>query len=393
MQRTAVLLAGTALILAIPAQADGPYIGIEGGVSLKDHVTVDIRQTTGTAFDRAALARTKMGIDADVILGYDFGPFRLEAEGGYKRNKYRDLTVLNNGILPAGVPSMTVLDTESMVSAVTVPVGTVVQNQRDLEIWSGMVNGLIDIGKDDGFQIYGGGGVGYANLKLPVRVAGVGTLINDNKSDFAWQLIGGLRFPATDNLDLGVKYRYFNIDGFDLKATNGRDLRANYSAHSVLASLTYNFGGRAKPAPVAAMPTPPPPPPPPPPRPVAPPPPPRAACNTGPFIVFFDFDQSEITSEAAGILNNAATAYANCGIARVMLAGHTDRAGSTQYNQSLAERRNGAVRSYMGSRGVPDGQIMSQAFGENQPRVPTADGVREAQNRRVEVTYGPGSGM
>ena len=76
-----------------------------------------------------------------------------------------------------------------------------------------------------------------------------------------------------------------------------------------------------------------------------------------------------------------------------MLAGHTDTSGSARYNQGLAERRNAAVRSYMTGRGVPAGQIMGQAFGETQPRVPTADGVREAQNRRVEVTYGPGSGM
>jgi outer membrane protein OmpA-like peptidoglycan-associated protein len=109
--------------------------------------------------------------------------------------------------------------------------------------------------------------------------------------------------------------------------------------------------------------------------------------------VFFDFDRADVSPEAASILNNAVTAYANCGVARVMLAGHTDTAGSTQYNQGLAERRNQAVRSYMTSRGIPEGQISGQAFGESQPRVPTADGVREAQNRRVEVTYGPGSGM
>ena len=76
-----------------------------------------------------------------------------------------------------------------------------------------------------------------------------------------------------------------------------------------------------------------------------------------------------------------------------MLAGHADRSGSSQYNVGLSQRRNDAVRSYMTGRGIPDAQITGQAFGESQPRVPTANGVREAQNRRVEVTYGPGSGM
>ena len=109
--------------------------------------------------------------------------------------------------------------------------------------------------------------------------------------------------------------------------------------------------------------------------------------------MFFDFDKSDITAEAATILNNAVTAYGNCGSARVMLAGHTDRAGSVTYNVALAERRNASVRSYLTGRGIPDGGLSGEAFGESQPRVPTADGVREAQNRRVEVTYGPGSGM
>ena len=93
------------------------------------------------------------------------------------------------------------------------------------------------------------------------------------------------------------------------------------------------------------------------------------------------------------ILDSAVTAYANCGTANVMLAGHTDRSGSVTYNMGLAERRNASVRSYLTGRGIPDGRISGEAFGESQPRVPTADGVRELQNRRVEVSYGPGSGM
>ncbi len=381
MKIKVILLVGAAMFVTAPAYArEGqPYIGINGGVSFDDQVTVDIDNNRADGLlDNAAIANTNLGIDGDVVLGYDFGAFRLEAEGGYKRAGYESLQVVSSSILPGGI---------------TVPPGTFVQNERDLEIYSGMVNALVEFGSDDGFQVFGGGGVGVANLRLPVEVAGVGTVIDDNTTDFAWQLIGGARFAVTDNIDLGVKYRYFVIDNFDLQAANGRSLSADYSAHSVLASLTYNFGGRPAPEPVMAPPPPPPVMAPPPPRPVAPPPPPRVACNTGPFIVFFDFDRSDVTPEAAGILNNAATAYANCGTARVMLAGHTDRAGSTQYNAGLAERRNEAVRSYMGSRGVPASQISGQAFGESQPRVPTADGVREAQNRRVEVTYGPGSGM
>jgi len=108
--------------------------------------------------------------------------------------------------------------------------------------------------------------------------------------------------------------------------------------------------------------------------------------------VFFDWDQSDITPEAATVLNSAITAYGDCGTAAIMLAGHADRSGSAQYNVGLSERRNESVQAYLTARGIPASRISSEAFGESMPRVPTADGVRELQNRRVEITYGPGSG-
>jgi outer membrane protein OmpA-like peptidoglycan-associated protein len=117
-----------------------------------------------------------------------------------------------------------------------------------------------------------------------------------------------------------------------------------------------------------------------------------AQCNSGPYIVFFDWDKSDITPEAATILDSAITAYGNCANVPIMLAGYTDRSGSEEYNMGLAGRRNASTRAYLTSHGVPDAAISGQAFGEANPRVPTADGVRELQNRRVEITYGPGSG-
>ena len=108
--------------------------------------------------------------------------------------------------------------------------------------------------------------------------------------------------------------------------------------------------------------------------------------------MFFDFDKSNITPEAATVLDSAVTAYGNCNNVPIMLAGYTDRAGSDTYNKALAGRRNAAVQSYITGKGVPAARITSEAFGESNPRVATADGVREPQNRRVEITYGPGSG-
>ena len=116
-------------------------------------------------------------------------------------------------------------------------------------------------------------------------------------------------------------------------------------------------------------------------------------CNKGPYIVFFDWDRSDITPEAALTLDAAVAAYGNCESVPIMLAGYADRSGSVQYNIGLSERRNASVQGYLVSKGIPDGRISAEGFGESNPRVPTADGVRELQNRRVEITYGPGSGQ
>ena len=109
--------------------------------------------------------------------------------------------------------------------------------------------------------------------------------------------------------------------------------------------------------------------------------------------MFFEWDKSDITPEAGSILDNAVTQYQSCGNAQVMLAGYTDTSGTATYNVGLSQRRADAVKAYMTSHGIPDGVVSTEAFGETRLRVQTADGVREVQNRRVEVTYGPGAGM
>lgn len=125
-----------------------------------------------------------------------------------------------------------------------------------------------------------------------------------------------------------------------------------------------------------------------PPAPPPPPPPPPAerVCNTGNFLVFFDWDSAEITPEAATTLDSAIAGLADCGNVTVSLGGYTDTSGSDNYNMGLAGRRNDAVRSYLTSRGVAASNVSSSAFGETNLRVPTADGVRELQNRRVEIS-------
>ncbi len=122
------------------------------------------------------------------------------------------------------------------------------------------------------------------------------------------------------------------------------------------------------------------------PPPPLPPPPPVSACNKAPFIVFFDWNRSDLSAEAATTLDATAAMLRDCGGPSVTLDGFTDRSGSDAYNQGLSERRAAAVRDYLSAHGTPDATITARGLGESNPRVPTADGVRELQNRRVEIT-------
>jgi outer membrane protein OmpA-like peptidoglycan-associated protein len=117
----------------------------------------------------------------------------------------------------------------------------------------------------------------------------------------------------------------------------------------------------------------------------APPPPPPAATTAKSFIVFFDFDRSNITAQAQATINDAVAAAKAGNSTRITLTGHTDRSGSEQYNQALSVRRGEAVKAAMIRGGIPANAIVVIGRGESQPLVQTPDGVREPQNRRVEI--------
>jgi OOP family OmpA-OmpF porin len=104
------------------------------------------------------------------------------------------------------------------------------------------------------------------------------------------------------------------------------------------------------------------------------------------FLVFFDFDKSQITPEGQQVVQRAVETYRRTGQApRIVATGHADRAGPDNYNMSLSDRRAVAVRQALVAAGVPANEIATQARGESQPLVPTPDGEREPQNRRVEI--------
>ena len=114
----------------------------------------------------------------------------------------------------------------------------------------------------------------------------------------------------------------------------------------------------------------------------APSPPPVASPS---FMVFFDWDRSNLSAQALATIKQAADAFKAKGSARITATGHTDTSGPEAYNMALSLRRANAVKDALVREGVPAQAITVIGKGESQLLVPTGDNVREPQNRRVEI--------
>ncbi len=252
----------------------------------------------------------------------------------------------------------------------------------EMRTFSAMVNGIYDIPVDGRLRPYVGVGLGYARVKADGIAPVSTTAIDDTQDAFAAQALAGVELMISETVGLGVGYRLFAAPGLDYFAANGASVDAEYLTHTVLATLRIRLGEPARPAP-----------PPPAPMPMAqaaPPPPPPAAAPARPalprsFQVFFDWDKSVLTDQARVIVTNAASYAKQSRVTRIVATGHTDRSGTPRYNQALSQRRAESVKAELVRNGIPANEIAIIAKGESEPLVPTADGVREAQNRRVEI--------
>jgi outer membrane protein OmpA-like peptidoglycan-associated protein len=113
--------------------------------------------------------------------------------------------------------------------------------------------------------------------------------------------------------------------------------------------------------------------------------PPRAAGE--PAIVFFDWGKPNIRGEDEAVLDKIAERWAATPSARLVVSGHSDRSGSAGANLRTSKRRAIEVGDYLARRGVSGSAITIEAYGEQRPIVETEDGVREVQNRRVEIRF------
>jgi OmpA-OmpF porin, OOP family len=255
----------------------------------------------------------------------------------------------------------------------------------------GLVNGYFDLnglwpnvfGR---FQPYIDAGVGIArnDLSRTSFAAGgatIGSVNSHTFTDFAWGAGAGVAYAVAPHMLVDLSYKYLDLGDMHSGTTlsvgaakvNTPRMSADLKAHTVMIGFRYEFGG---------------PPPAPPPTPVAAPPaPPPAAVapQRQMFIVFFEFDKSTLTADGRRIVDSAAAAYKS-GRSGVQIAGYTDLAGTQQYNLALSKRRADTVKAALVRDGVPASAIDESWHGKENPRVPTADGVREPQNRRVEIT-------
>jgi outer membrane protein OmpA-like peptidoglycan-associated protein len=226
-----------------------------------------------------------------------------------------------------------------------------------------MANALYDFDAGLGWM-YPYVGVGAGMQWLVVSGSGNHAQSSGN---FAAQGIIGASFPVgIPGLSVTADARYMSTFG-DTNFRHGNKLDS-WQQLSGLIGVRYAFGA---PAPMEA----------PAPAPVAAPAP--APVRT--YLVFFDWDKADLTARARQIIAEAAQASTRVQTTRIEVDGYTDKSGTPAYNQALSVRRANAVAAELVRLGVEKQAISIQGFGETNPLVPTADGVREPQNRRVEI--------
>jgi outer membrane protein OmpA-like peptidoglycan-associated protein len=104
------------------------------------------------------------------------------------------------------------------------------------------------------------------------------------------------------------------------------------------------------------------------------------------FIVYFLVDRDELTPESTQTLDRITAEIARRPAPEIVVIGHTDRVGTTSYNDALSLRRAERVRDELLKVGVAPERIRLEGRGEREPLVPTEDEVAEPRNRRVEIS-------
>jgi len=101
--------------------------------------------------------------------------------------------------------------------------------------------------------------------------------------------------------------------------------------------------------------------------------------------IYFDFDEYAIRADARDVLNNDTNCMRERGIENVSLEGHCDDRGADEYNLALGNRRANAVKKFLKTLGLRDGNMSTISYGEERPTCMDATESCWGKNRRVEV--------
>ncbi len=350
----AALGVATPVALAHTAAAQpvsGFYTAIGGGYSIEDGQKIKNIIINNVLQPYEARIGLHNGFAGNFSAGYGFGNgWRLEIEGDYDQNRFDEIKA-NGG--------------DAVLHGEEQKYGT-------------FINGLFDF--DVGvpyFYPYVGGGAGW-QLGAYDDLSGGGLFIAKTKGTFAYQGIAGFAVPIpyVPGLSFTADYRFLSLIG-SRKLDPGLhtppdSLKAAHEFNNIFeGGLRYEFGVAPPIAPAPA------------PAPVPASVPAPAPAKT--YLVFFDWDKYSLTPRATQIIAQAASDSHTQSTTTITVSGYTDTSGTPVYNQGLSERRAKAVAAQLVTDGVAAGEIEIHAYGETHLLVPTGLGVREPQNRRVEI--------
>jgi len=342
-------------LLSAGAQAQpiqGLYIGAAGGANFLESETLRTLTTrSGVAVARAGQAvNSKTGWAVLGSVGYALGNgVRLEVEGNRRAND-RDFGATSPG------PGATGSETKT----------------------GAMANVLFDMDIGSRYLFpYLGAGAGYQSIAV---ARGGSYSLTGSQNSFAYQAMLGASFPIPGVVGLSAtaEYRYLGTNGkrrYAGTTSTGTPITAQLSGnnnHALLVGLRYAFNVTPPAAPAAPTP----------PASVATPPAPAPSRS---YLVFFDWDRSDLDARARQIIAEAAEASRRVADTRIALAGHADSSGTAKYNQDLSRKRAAVVAAELVRLGVAPASISVTSFGDTRPLVQTAPGAREPQNRRVEI--------
>ncbi len=204
------------LAAAAPAQAQGWYAGIQGGVTFAQDADnesggVNVESTQDTGFNIGGM------------VGYDLGnSFRVEGELTYRQNDIDELDVSDLGL---GVDELS---------------GT-----GDVSALSFMANGFYDFDVAWPVKPYIGGGIGFARVSLNDAGAEAGgvsvELADDEDVVFAYQFGAGLSYPINPTMLISLDYRYFATSDPEFEDADGDDFDSEYRTHNIGLSVRFRF--------------------------------------------------------------------------------------------------------------------------------------------------------